>query len=63
VVIAVTVDAADVAGALGLAWESFMKAADDDPGWQLAAATAEVRASPRNALTSCRSWRELGRRD
>ena len=45
VVIAFTVDAADVAGALDLAWELLMKAAGEDGGWDLAAATAEVRSS------------------
>jgi len=44
VVIAATVDAADVAEALDLAWRSFLTAAGDDAeGWDMAGATAEVR--------------------
>ena len=44
VVVAVTVEAADVAEALDLAWRSFLKAAGDDvEGWDIAGATAEVR--------------------
>jgi hypothetical protein len=44
VVIAATVDAADVADALDMAWQCFRKAAGDDAaGWDMAAATAEVR--------------------
>jgi hypothetical protein len=44
VVIVMTVAAADVAEALDAAWWAFLKAADDDAeGWDLAAATAEVR--------------------
>ena len=43
VVIVATVGAADVADALDLAWQAFRKAARDDAGWDLAAATAEVR--------------------
>jgi hypothetical protein len=42
-VIVATVDAADLADALDLAWQSFRKAAGDDGGWDMAAATAEVR--------------------
>ena len=42
-VIAATVDAADLADALDLAWQAFRKAAGDDAGWDMAAATAEVR--------------------
>jgi hypothetical protein len=38
-----TVDAAGVADALDLARQSFRKAAGDDAGWDMAAATAEVR--------------------
>ncbi len=46
-VIVATVAAADVAGALDLAWQAFRKAAGDDaPGWDMAAATAEVRPAP-----------------
>ena len=46
IVIAATVDAADVAEALDLAWQAFRKAAGDDAaGWDMAAATAEVRPS------------------
>ena len=43
VMIVATVDAADVAEALDLAWQSFMSAAGDNAGWDMAAATAEVR--------------------
>jgi hypothetical protein len=44
VVIVATVDAADVAGALDLAWRVFRKATGDDAeGWDMAGATAEVR--------------------
>ena len=44
VMIAVTVDAPDVAEALDAAWWSFRQAvADDTEGWDLAAAMAEVR--------------------
>jgi hypothetical protein len=44
VVIVAAVDAADVAEALDLAWQSFRKAAGDDAaGWDTASATAEVR--------------------
>ena len=43
VVIVATVDAAHVAEALDLAWQSFISAAGDNPGWDMAAATAEVR--------------------
>jgi len=43
VVVVMTVDAGDVAEALGLAWWVFMKAVGDDAGgWDTAAATAEV---------------------
>jgi hypothetical protein len=44
VVVVATVEAADVAEALSLAWQVFRKAAGDDlPGWDTAAASAEVR--------------------
>ncbi len=43
VVIAATAEAADVAEALDLAWWVFRRAAGDDAGWDMAAATAEVR--------------------
>jgi len=44
VVIAATVEAADVAAALDLAWSVFRKAAGDDlEGWDTAAASAEVK--------------------
>ena len=44
VVIAATVDAADVADALDLAWQSFRKAAGDDAaGRDMSSSTAEVR--------------------
>jgi hypothetical protein len=40
----VVVIAADVAEALGAAWQAFRQAAGDDPaGWDLAAAVAEVK--------------------
>jgi hypothetical protein len=42
-VIVAAVDAADVADALDLAWQSLRKAAADDVGWDMPAATAEVR--------------------
>ena len=42
-VIVATVDAADLADALDLAWQAFRKAAGDDTGWDMATATAEVR--------------------
>lgn len=44
VVIVMTVDAGDVAEALAVAWWAFRKAAGEDVvGWDVAAATAEVR--------------------
>lgn len=43
VVIVAMIDAADLAEALDLAWQSFPKAAGGDAGWDVAAATAEVR--------------------
>jgi hypothetical protein len=44
VVIVATVDAADVAEAMDLTWWAFRKAAGEDlAGWDMAAATAEVR--------------------
>jgi len=44
VVIVMTVDAGDVAGALTLAWRVFTIAAGvDAAGWDMAAASAEVR--------------------
>jgi hypothetical protein len=44
VVIVATVDAADVAEAMDLTWWAFGKAAGEDlAGWDMAAATAEVR--------------------
>jgi hypothetical protein len=44
VVLAVTVDADDVAEALDLAWRVFLKAVSDDvAGWDVAAASAEVK--------------------
>ncbi len=43
-VIVATVDAADVAEALDLAWWAYQKAAGDDlAGWDLASVTTEVR--------------------
>jgi len=46
VVVAATVEAADVAEALDRAWWVFRKAAGDDAeGWDTAGATAEVRPS------------------
>jgi hypothetical protein len=48
VVIVATVDAADVAEALDLAWWAFRKAAGEDlAGWALAGAEAEVRPEAR----------------
>ena len=44
VVIAITVSADDVAEALDTAWRAFLYAPDDNaPGWDTAAASAEVR--------------------
>ncbi len=44
VVLAVSVDAGDVAEALDAAWRAFRKAAGDDAaGWDMSAAMAEVR--------------------
>jgi hypothetical protein len=44
----VTVDAADIAEALDLAWLAFQKAAGNDlAGWALADADAEVRPEAR----------------
>ena len=48
VVIVATVDADDVAEALGLTWWAFRKAAGEDlDGWALADAEAEVRPAAR----------------
>ncbi len=48
VVIVASVDAADVAEALDLAWWTFQKAAGSDPAaWALADAEAEVRPEAR----------------
>jgi hypothetical protein len=48
VVIVMTVDAADVAEALDMAWWAFQKAAGEDlAGWALAEAEAEVRPEGR----------------
>ena len=48
VVIVATVDAANVADVLGLAWRGFRKAAGNDlAGWALADAEAEVRPEAR----------------
>jgi len=48
--VAMTIAAADIAGALAEAWQAFRDASSDDPrGWDLASAAAEVRpedASP-----------------
>jgi hypothetical protein len=42
-----TVDAADVAQALTLAWDAFGRAVGDDPtGWDVASARAEVQPEP-----------------
>lgn len=42
-VIVATVDAADVAEALDLAWQAFRKAAGDGDGWDVGRVTADVR--------------------
>jgi hypothetical protein len=42
---AVTVDAADVARAVALAWEAFLRAANDAAAWDMADAGIEARAS------------------
>lgn len=48
VVVVMTVEAGDVAGALLSAWRAFLEAASDDAGgWDMAAATAEVRPEGR----------------
>jgi hypothetical protein len=50
-----TVDAADIARALTAAWRVFRWAACDDAGgWDMSAASAEVR--PREPLTRRRLW-------
>ena len=41
--VTLTVEAADVAGAVEVAWAAFRSAAGDPGAWDLAAATAEVR--------------------
>ena len=50
ITVAMTIAAADIAGALAEAWQAFRDASSDDPrGWDLASAAAEVRpedASP-----------------
>jgi hypothetical protein len=54
VTVALTVPAADVADALVIAWDAFCSAARDDlPGWEVAAAAAEVQPGP--LLTRARS--------
>jgi hypothetical protein len=45
--ILMTVDAADVAQALTVAWDAFQRAVGDDPaGWDTASATAEIQPEP-----------------
>jgi hypothetical protein len=47
VTVAVAVEAADVADALAIAWDTFRDAAADDlDGWEVTAATADVRPAP-----------------
>lgn len=47
VVIVGAVEAADVAETLGIAWETVLEAADDDPdGWDLDRTEAEVMPAP-----------------
>jgi hypothetical protein len=47
VTVALTVAATDVADALTMAWDAFRSAARDDlPGWDVAAATAQVQPEP-----------------
>jgi hypothetical protein len=47
VTVAVSVAAADVGGALAIAWDAFCGAAGDDPpGWEVTAASAEVQPDP-----------------
>ena len=49
VIVALTVAALDVAGALDQPWRAFRKAADDDAaGWDMASVTAEVRPGELN---------------
>lgn len=43
--VAVAVEAADLAGAVAMAWDAFRAAAADGGGWDTAAARAEVRPS------------------
>jgi hypothetical protein len=44
VTVTMTIESADVAGALAEAWQAFKDAARDDPrGWDLASAAAELR--------------------
>jgi spore coat polysaccharide biosynthesis protein SpsF (cytidylyltransferase family) len=44
VTVVLTVHAADVADALTIAWDTFRSAAHDDlPGWEVAAAAAELQ--------------------
>jgi hypothetical protein len=58
VIIVATVDAADVAEALDLAWWTFRKAAGEDlAGWDLARAAAEVRPeAPLGTVRLLRGW-------
>ena len=48
VVVSMTVRAPDVAEALAAGWDTFLlAAADDEAGWDMAGATAEVRPEAR----------------
>ncbi len=48
VVVALVVSGTDVADALAVAWEAFRDAAGEDlAGWEVTAASAEVRPEPR----------------
>jgi hypothetical protein len=57
--VTVTVQAADVAGAVGAAWEVFRTAAGEIGGWDLAAASAQVRPA---GLAPVRPGRRRDRR-
>ena len=47
VTVAVSVAAADVGGALAIAWDAFCDAAGDDlTGWEVTSASAEVQPDP-----------------
>lgn len=55
--VSVTVQAADVAGAVSAAWDAFRAAAGEIGGWDLAAATAQARPAAQPPLTQERRRR------